>query len=135
MNLGKFTNTTSRKGISSIVGGIFFLVLMTAGFTVYYVALDSQSQMLDTQKIIADSEIAKIQEDFVVAASSDPVDNRLTLQVANTGNNPIEIADIWIINKTDAGEPAERHDLNYADVSIPVGHTGNILEYCTLSRP
>jgi len=132
MKLRTFANTKSRKGISSIIGGIFFLVLMTAGFTVYYVALDSQSQMLDTQKIIADSEIAKIQEDFVVAASSNPADNRLSLQVANIGNNPIEIADIWIINKTDAGEPAERHDLNYADVSIPVGHTGNILENTAL---
>jgi len=132
MKLRTFANTKSRKGISSIVGGIFFLVLMTAGFTVYYVALDSQSQMLDTQKIIADNEIAKIQEDFVVAASSNPVDNRLSLQVANTGNNPIEIADIWIINKTDANEPAKRHELNYADVSIPVSHTGNILENTAL---
>jgi len=38
---------TRRKAISSIVGGIFFLVLMTSGFTVYYVALDTQSQMLE----------------------------------------------------------------------------------------
>ena len=64
-----------KKGISSIVGGIFFLVLMTSGFTVYYVALDSQSQMLNTQQLIADNEVAKIKEKFVVAASSDPGDN------------------------------------------------------------
>lgn len=125
-------NINRHKGISSIVGGIFFLVLMTAGFTVYYVALDSQAQMLDTQQIIADSEISKIQEDFVVAASSDPVDNRLSLQVANTGNNPIEVADVWIINKTYANEPAERYDIDYNDVSIPVGYTGNILKNTAL---
>lgn len=117
-----------KKGISSIVGGIFFLVLMTAGFTVYYVALDSQSQMLDTQQIIADKEVAKIQEKFVVSASSDPGNNnRLSVQVINIGNNPIEVADIWIINKTDVNEPATRYDLDYRDSSIPVGYSGNVL--------
>jgi len=122
-------NTLNRKrGISSIVGGIFFLVLMTSGFTVYYVALDSQSQMLNTQQIIADYEVAKIREKFVVAASSDSGDsNRLSLQVINTGNNPIEIADVWIINKTDAAQPAARYDVDYRDASVPVGHNGNIL--------
>jgi len=103
---------------------------MTSGFTVYYVALDSQSQMLDTQQIIADNEVAKIKEKFVVAASSDPTDNnRLSVQVVNTGNNPVEIADVWIINKTDAGEPATKYtDLDFRDVSIPIGYGGNILE-------
>ncbi|KAG2478740.1 MAG: hypothetical protein NPMRd3_980001, partial [Nitrosopumilales archaeon] len=117
-----------KKGISSIVGGIFFLVLMTSGFTVYYVALDSQSQMLNTQQVIADFEVAKIREKFVVAASSDSGDsNRLSLQVVNTGNNPIEIADVWIINKTDAAQPAAKYDVDYRDASVPVGHNGNIL--------
>jgi len=123
----KFLNfkNNRQKGISSIVGGIFFLVLMTSGFTVYYVALDSQSQMLDVQQIIADTEVAKIQEKFVVAASSSGVNNLLSLQVLNTGNNPIEIADVWIINKTVASEPATRYDdLDYRDTSIPVGYSG-----------
>jgi len=126
----KHNGLNQKKGISSIVGGIFFLVLMTSGFTVYYVALDSQSQMLDTQQIIADTEVAKIKEKFVVAASSDPSDNnRLSIQVINTGNNPVEIADVWIINKTDAGEPATKYnDLDFRDVSIPIGYSGNILE-------
>jgi len=116
----------NKKAISSIVGGIFFLVLMTSGFTVYYVALDSQSQMLDTQQIIADTEVAKIKEKFVVAASSSGVNNLLSLQVVNTGNNVVEIADVWIINKTGI-ENATRYDLDYRDVSIPVGYSGNIL--------
>jgi len=128
----KFLNLKNnrQKGISSIVGGIFFLVLMTSGFTVYYVAIDTQSQMLDVQQIIADTEVAKIQEKFVVAASSDPGDNnRLSIQVVNTGNNPIEIADVWIINKTNANEPATRYDdLDFRDVSIPIGYSGNVLE-------
>lgn len=127
MKFEKLSSNKSKKGISSIVGGIFFLVLMTAGFTVYYVALDSQSQMLDTQKIIADTQVGKIKEDFVIAASSDPGDNRLSIQVINRGHNPIEVADVWIINKTDASQNATRHNVDYRDSAIPVGHSGNIL--------
>ncbi|MCH6586516.1 MAG: hypothetical protein IH792_05770 [Thaumarchaeota archaeon] len=128
MRFPKHNGLNQKKGISSIVGGIFFLVLMTSGFTVYYVALDSQAQMLHTQQVIADYEVAKIREKFVVAASSDSGDsNRLSLQVVNTGNNPIKIADVWIINKTDAAEPAAKYDVDYRDASIPVGYSGNIL--------
>jgi len=129
----RFSNFNSilnqKKGISSIVGGIFFLVLMTSGFTVYYVALDSQSQMLDTQQIIADSEVAKIKEKFVIAATSSGVNNVLSVQVINTGNNPVEIADIWIINKTTVTQDATKYnDLDFRDVSIPVGYGGNVLK-------
>jgi len=129
MRFSKPSGLNQKKGISSIVGGIFFLVLMTSGFTVYYVALDSQSQMLNTQQLIADQEVAKIKEKFVVAASSSGVNNVLSVQVINTGNNLVEIADVWIINKTSVFENATKYnDLDYRDVSIPVGYSGDVLE-------
>ena len=129
MRFSKSSCLNQKKGISSIVGGIFFLVLMTSGFTVYYVALDSQAQMIDTQQIIADNEVAKIKEKFVVAASSSGVNNQLSVQVVNTGNIPVEVADIWIVNKTLANEPATKYnDLNFRDVVIPVGYSGDVLE-------
>jgi len=127
VRFSKPNGLNQKKGISSIVGGIFFLVLMTSGFTVYYVALDSQSQMLDTQQVIADYEVAKIREKFVVAASSSGVNNLLSLQVVNTGNTVVEIADIWIVNKTAVTKNATKYDVDYRDASVPVGHSGNIL--------
>jgi len=117
-----------RKGISSIVGGIFFLVLMTSGFTVYYVALDSQSQMLHTQQIIADLEVNKIREKFTVSVSTDSNDNeRLEIQVSNEGTNVIEIADAWIVNKTATNQPVIKAEIKYDDAFIPAGFTGEIL--------
>jgi len=127
VRFSKPNGLNQKKGISSIVGGIFFLVLMTSGFTVYYVALDSQSQMLDTQQVIADYEVAKIREKFVVAASSSGVNNLLSLQVVNTGNTVVEIADIWIVNKTAVTKNATKYDVDYRDASVPIGHSGNIL--------
>ncbi len=119
---------TRRKAISSIVGGIFFLVLMTSGFTVYYVALDTQSQMLDTQQIIADIEVKKIREKFTISVSTDPNDNdRLAIQVKNQGSNTVEIVDAWVINKTATNEPADKIVIKYDDAFIPAGFSGEVL--------
>jgi len=123
----KSNGLNQKKGISSIVGGIFFLVLMTSGFTVYYVALDSQAQMLDTQQVIADYEVAKIREKFTISASTDPNDI-LEISVTNQGNNLVEIADVWIINKTAANQPAIKSEIKYNDAFIPAGYSGDILE-------
>jgi len=118
-----------NKGISSVVGGLFFLVLMTTGFSVYYVAIDYQSKMIDTQQAIADAEIKKIQEKYAISVASDPDEsNRLQIFVKNQGYHPIEIANIWIVNKTDASEPATKYELNYADSFVPAGWGGQILE-------
>jgi len=117
-----------KKGISSIVGGIFFLVLMTSGFTVYYVALDSQAQMLDTQQVIADHEVAKIREKFTISVSADTNDNnRLAIQVTNEGTNVVEIVDAWIVNTTATNQPAIKSEIIYDDAFIPAGFTGDIL--------
>ncbi len=119
---------TRRKAISSIVGGIFFLVLMTSGFTVYYVALDSQAQMLGTQQVIADYEVAKIREKFTISVSIDSTDNdRLAILVTNEGNNVVEIVDTWIVNKTTTNEPAKKHEIKYDDAFIPARYSGDIL--------
>jgi len=117
-----------KRGISSIVGGIFFLVLMTSGFTVYYIALDTQSQMLRTQQIIADVEVKKIREQFTISVSTDSNDNeRLAIQVTNEGNNLVEIADAWIINTTATSQPAIKYEIKYGDAFIPARFNGEIL--------
>jgi hypothetical protein len=125
--LGKIQS--KKRGISSIVGGVFFLVLMVTGFTVYFLALDSQARMIDTQQIIADVGIKKIHEKFSIATSIDTLDsNRLEIQVGNEGKNAIEIADVWIVDKTDADQPVTQYELDYSDAHIPVGFAGDILE-------
>jgi len=132
MRFFKF-NKNRNKGISSVVGGLFFLVLMTTGFSVYYVALENQSKMIDTQQAIADAEIKKIQEKYAISVASDPSDNnRLQIFVKNQGYHPIEIANVWIVNKTDASEPATKYEVNYADSFVPAGWGGQILENTAL---
>ena len=104
---------------------------MSSGMSVYFLSMDSQSEMIDTQQKIADVNLQKIQERYAISVMTDKDDdNRLSIQVKNQGPNPLEISDIWIVNKTDSanGYPAQRHLLNATDSFIPTGFGKNILE-------
>jgi len=124
-------NSYNRRGISTIVGGIIFLVLLTSGFSAFYIALDVQKDTINTQREISKSIIEKTLEQFVISAGTDPVNNKLGIQVKNQGTNPVEITNIWIINKSSVEVPpnsANSYDIDYEDAFIPPGFGAAILE-------
>ena len=98
--------------MSSVVGALFFTVLMIAGFSVLSLALDAQTDIVTTQRIISDIEIKKQQEQFGILASTDGNDI-LNISINNQGQNPVEISSIWITNKTLSDQPVTRYDINY----------------------
>ena len=112
--------------MSSVVGALFFTVLMIAGFSVLSLALDAQTDIVTTQRIISDIEIKKQQEQFGILASTDGNDI-LNISINNQGQNPVEISSIWITNKTLSDQPVTRYDINYNDAFIPSGFTNNVL--------
>lgn len=118
-----------KRGVSTIVGTVFFLVLMVAAFSVYFMAIDTQNQFVDTQKLVSSTEKKKSQEDFSIVASTNSTDNhRLGVGVINLGPDSIEIVDIWLVNKTNPTTPSQRHELDPADAYIPSSYSSNILE-------
>jgi len=121
--------SSKRRGISSIVGGLIFLILMTSAFSTFYIAFDFQQETINTQRDVSRDLVEKTQEQFVISAGTDPNDNnRLGIQVKNQGPNPVEVANIWIVNKSQVNEPANRYEVNYQDVFIPPGYGAPILE-------
>ncbi|MHA7647123.1 COG1361 family protein [Nitrosopumilus sp. S4] len=120
-----------RRGISSVVGALFFTVLMIAGFSVLSLALDAQTDIVTTQRMVSDIEIKKQQEDFDLLVSADG-NNILNVSVNNKGQNPIEISSIWITNKTLPDQPATRFEINYDDAFVPSGFNTNVISSQTL---
>ena len=116
-----------KRGISTVVGGLIFLILLTTGFSAFYVALDVQIDTVEAQRKVSSSVIDKTQEKFVVSMSVDS-NNLLGINVKNQGSNPVEISNIWIINKSQTDEPAKSYDINYEDAFIPSGYGSQILE-------
>ncbi|WP_299290591.1 hypothetical protein [Nitrosopumilus sp.] len=116
----------NRRGLSSVVGALFFTVLMVAGFSVLSLALDAQTDIVTTQRMVTDVEIKKFQERFGIAVSTD-ANNHLDIAVTNLGQNPVEISSMWIINKTLSDAPAARYTIDYADSFVTGGSTTQIL--------
>ncbi len=117
----------SKRAISTIVGSVFFLVLLTSGLSVSYMVIETQSDMIQAQQTIADSEIKKIQEKFDFSASTDITDNnRLEVYVENKGSNPLEIDTIWVIDNN--SNDAQKYSVNYADAVLSSGYGSEILE-------
>ena len=121
----------NRRGLSSVVGALFFTVLMIAGFSVLSLALDAQTDIVTTQRIVSDIEIKKQQEQFSVLSSVDG-NNILDVGIHNRGQNPVEISSVWIINKTLTDQPVQRFEINYDDAFVPSSFTTNIVESQTL---
>jgi len=118
-----------RRGISTIVGGLIFLILLTTGFSAYFLALNTQIDTVEVQRKISSSLLEKTKEQFDIAVAVDESQNNLlSIQVSNKGTNPVEISNIWIINKSEANEPAKSYDVNYEDSFIPIGYGAQILE-------
>ena len=114
----------NRRGLSSVVGALFFTVLMIAGFSVLSLALDAQTDIVTTQRIVSDIEIKKQQEQFGVLVFTD-VNDLLNININNQGQNPVEISSMWITNKTLPDQPAKRYTINYDDAFVPPGFTSN----------
>jgi len=133
MNLKRSTlRSQNRRGLSSVVGALFFTILMIAGFSVLSLALDAQTDIVTTQRIVSDIEIKKQQEQFGVFASTD-VNDLLSVSVDNQGQNPVEISSIWIVNKTLSDQPATRYAVTYDDAFVPSGLITNVLFHQALA--
>jgi len=119
-----------HRGVSSIVGGVIFLVLLSAGFSSFFVAMDVQSDTIDAYHDMSDLIRKKTQEQFSIAVATDDSNNWPTLgiQVKNDGPNSIQISNIWIVNKSLPNQPAKNIPINYSDAFIPPGYGLSILE-------
>ncbi|MGH9910196.1 MAG: hypothetical protein ACRD32_06110, partial [Nitrososphaerales archaeon] len=137
--------TRKRRGLSSIVGALFFIVLMIAAFTALLAAFSYQNDLIDTQRTVADLEVAKLRENFVVTTYSEtcippptPSNNEcLVVTVNNKGTNAVEIAKLWVIEKVNGDGDANSYEadqydtksvpaLNFNDLIVPVATSKDI---------
>ncbi|KAF6244992.1 hypothetical protein [Nitrosopumilus sp. b2] len=117
----------NRRGISTIVGAFFFVVIMIGAFAAIFAAFQLQENLIITQLDLTERNMKNLDENFIIAPAFDSSNgNRLCISVKNTGTNPVEIADIWIINKTDPF-PAKRFEVDFKDAFIPISSDSDVV--------
>jgi len=123
-----------RRGLSSVVGALLFVVLMVATFSVLGIALNTQTDIVSTGRDVADINLKKQQEEFIIGVTSNPFP-LLEVTVNNQGQNPVEIFTMIITNKTNAtaGYPTTVYDIPSDTSFITTGDTSNILSTTPLT--
>jgi len=123
--------TKKRRGLSSIVGSLFFVVLMVSAFSMFGLALQSQSDMGETARIVANANLSQQQEDYKINIYTDS-NQLLTVDVNNVEQNVVEIFSLVITNKTGvvaaaAGYPVNIHDIPLDSSFVTPGETANVV--------
>ena len=125
-----------RRGLSSIVGALLFVVLMVSTFTVLGQALDSQTEIVSVSRAVADSGLKKQQEDFRINAFTDNGNPNalLSVDVENLGQNSLEIFSMIITEETDINGiyPSTVYDIPSDKSFIAPGKTNNIVSAPTV---
>lgn len=96
---------------------------MVATFAVLGIALDSQTDIVDTGKEVADTGLKKQQEDFVITSAVQAPGNYLQIHLKNNGPNPSEIFTVVMTNSSDIanGFPATTIDIPSDTSFLPPG--------------
>ena len=125
-----YTILRKRKAISTIVGTLFFVVILIGGFAALSTAFELQFDLIETQFDIGQQEIKKSQEKFRIGPIYNPTGGNLfCLSVVNEGTTPVQIEDLWISNKSSTDDfDTNLVNITFADAFVPMGSTVNILD-------
>jgi hypothetical protein len=112
-----------RRGLSSVVGALLFVVLMVSTFAVLGVALDSQTDIVSTGRDVSDLDLKKQQEDFIIHSIIQNTGDFLQINLVNRGQNPAEIFTVIITNSTDIanGFPTNTFEIPSETSFLPPG--------------
>jgi len=102
-----------RRGLSSVIGALLFVVLMVATFSVLGIALNTQTDIVSIARDVSGTDLKKQQEEFVIAAILQKPAESLQVNVTNKGQNPVEIFTMIITNSSDIanGFPTKTYEI------------------------
>jgi len=119
-----------RRGLSTVVGALIFVVLLVSASSMFGLALQTQSEMTQTAKIVANADLKKQQEDFSMDAYTDNGNPAvLTIDVEALGQNPVEIFSLVITEETDINGiyPTTVYDIPADTSFIAPGYTLDVV--------
>src|SRR6267143_787457 len=101
----------NRRGLSSVIGSIFFIIVFTSAAT-YVVYSMNQIDKIG-QTIITKSQDDRNRDHEAFDITSVTRDNnKFNITVQNTGQLPVNITRLWIQNKTDPTWPTTKFSIN-----------------------
>jgi len=90
----------NRRGISTMVGAVFFIIAMTVAISYISFSMDTLDQFVQTVVVKSSVKEDKINEDFEVSKLTITPNNEFDITVTNVGQVPLNITRLWVENVT-----------------------------------
>jgi len=90
----------NRRGISTMVGAVFFIIAMTVAISYISFSMDTLDQFVQTVVVKSSVREDKINEDFEVSKLTITPSNKFDITVTNVGQVPLNITRLWVENVT-----------------------------------
>lgn len=126
INTSKFFTCRKRRGISSIIGAFFFIVVMVAAFGAILTAMSLQAQLVEQQAFLAKQSVQTIQEDFTIEPFCTAADE-LGVLVKNIGTNALQVATVWYVEQSGPNFAEEFLDVSLQHRYVPPGSTVDVI--------
>ena len=125
INTSKFFTCRKRRGISTIIGAFFFIVVMVAAFGAILTAMSLQSQLVEQQAFLAKQSVQTIQENFTIEPFC--AFPNLGVLVKNVGTNALQVATVWYVEQSGPDFAEEPIDVSLQHRYVPPGSTVDVL--------
>lgn len=128
-------NRKQRRGLSSVVGAVFMVLVMLGALNAILLAMRQQDTV--TQAVIdkSNSSANRLNEQISISDVSVTSSNKLNMTVSNSGGAAAKLASIYIINETAPTKQQYRYDLNnVVDGRNAVSKIGNTLAFTAKSN-
>lgn len=101
---------------------------MVGALTAMILGFEMNANLFETQIGITSEKVAQSRENIEILPSSKPSESdRLYVQVHNKGNTPVQITDLWVINKNTSPYSADKYEIEYEDSFVSPGSKKQIL--------
>jgi archaellum component FlaF (FlaF/FlaG flagellin family) len=106
------TNYKKRRGLSSVIGAIFMVLIMIGALNLVLLAMRQQDTV--TQAVIdkSNSSLNKLNERIEISSARLTSNNRLNMTITNNGGSAAQLVSMYIVNETASPKEQFRFDLN-----------------------
>jgi len=123
------TGSNRRRGLSSVVGAVFMVLVMLGALNVVLMTLRQQDSVTQTLIEKSNSDLDRMNEEIAISDIRLTDDNKLNMTVTNSGGAAAQLASIYVVNETSAPKEQYRYDLdNVIDGRESVSEIGSDLD-------
>ena len=106
-----FGKKRSRRGLSTVVGGVFMVIVMVSALSITAWSFREQDRVSLALTEKASSDLGSLNEKISISDVRVSSDSKLNVTVSNSGGTSAMLASIYIVNKTASPNQQYRYDL------------------------